>query len=267
MEEQEADKRALEEKRISVEAKKEEVEERKVALEAQKDELVALKDQLDEQLAERETLMAQLEEEYEELEDYNLTLEEEEAILNAEADSIQKAKEIAEKEKNKLEKLAKERAAKEKAAKNKPSTNSSSNSSADVTTASNSTSSGDFIRPVPNGVTSGFGQRWGKLHAGLDFGSPIGTPVKVAASGNVRLAGSMSGYGTTIMVDHYINGKTYTTLYGHLSSISVSQGQTVSQGQIIGHTGNTGRSTGPHLHFEIHPGGWRNPANPSQFIN
>ncbi len=68
------------------------------------------------------------------------------------------------------------------------------------------------------------------------------------------------------MVSHYINGKSYTTLYAHLSSISVSSGQKVSQGQKIGAVGSTGDSTGPHLHFEIHNGGYGNPVNPRNHV-
>src|SRR5699024_6866088 len=180
-----------------------------------------------------------------------------------------KSKEITESENKELKQLAKKKAKQETAEKARKqsqakSNNTSNNSGSEgkETPAETPSGGGDFIRPVGNGITSGFGHRWGRLHAGIDFGTPIGTPVKASASGSVRTTGTMSGYGTTIMVDHYVNGQVYTTLYAHLSSISVSPGQTVKQGQVIGNTGNTGRSTGPHLHFEIHPGGWRNPSNP-----
>ncbi len=80
-------------------------------------------------------------------------------------------------------------------------------------------------------------------------------------------AGWMGGYGNTIMITHSINGKTYATLYAHLNSIHVSKNQSVSQGQQIGVMGSTGSSTAKHLHFEIHPGGYKNPANPMNYIN
>src|SRR5690625_3074577 len=285
MEEHEADKLDLETKQVAVEDKKTEVENKKVALEEQKDELVALKEDLDDQLDEKETLMAQLEDEYKELEEYNLTIEEEQEIVSAQEGSIQKAKAMAESEKKELEQLAKEEAerdaaekakreaaarAEKKSSQSKQTSQSSSNNSSSggsTPPASTPAPSGDFIRPVGNGITSGFGHRWGRLHAGIDFGTPIGTTVKASASGSVRTTETTRGYGTTIMVDHYVNGQVDTTLYAHVSSISVSPGQTVKQGQVIGNTGNTGRSTGPHLHFEVHPGGWRNPSNPMNFIN
>lgn len=112
---------------------------------------------------------------------------------------------------------------------------------------------GTWVLPLANPVlTSGFGQRWGRLHAGDDFGVAVGTPLRSMSNGVVVFAGQQSGYGT--MVDIKYSDGTISR-YGHMSAIHVSVGQQVSTGQTVGLSGNTGRSTGPHLHLEIHPGG------------
>ena len=91
-----------------------------------------------------------------------------------------------------------------------------------------------------------------KYHSGMDIGCQYGDAVWASDAGKVTLAGVNGGYGNCIIIDHgYVNGDHYTTLYGHLSSIGVSVGQTVAQGEYIGAVGSTGVSTGPHLHFEI----------------
>lgn len=107
---------------------------------------------------------------------------------------------------------------------------------------------GDFAWPVSGAkLTSSFGQRWGRTHKGIDLVSS-NKSILSADDGIVIFAGTKSGYGNAIIVDHQ-NG--YQTLYGHLSKISVEKGQTVEKGSKIGVMGNTGRSTGTHLHFEI----------------
>ncbi|MEJ6398670.1 M23 family metallopeptidase [Yoonia sp. 208BN28-4] len=109
--------------------------------------------------------------------------------------------------------------------------------------------------------TSGFGQRWGRLHAGTDFAAPIGTPIYATADGVVTSAGWSSGYGRLIKIQHEFG---IETRYAHLNSMRVSVGQRVSRGQRIGDMGNSGRSTGPHLHYEIRVGG--TPVNPMTYI-
>ena len=100
-----------------------------------------------------------------------------------------------------------------------------------------------------------------KYHSGMDIGCQYGDAVWASDSGTVIVAGENGGYGNCVMIDHgYVNGDNYYTLYGHLSSIGVSVGQSVSQGQYIGAVGSTGVSTGPHLHFEI-----RNSSGPTDF--
>jgi murein DD-endopeptidase MepM/ murein hydrolase activator NlpD len=114
--------------------------------------------------------------------------------------------------------------------------------------------------PITNPrVTSGFGYRWGRLHAGEDFAVSVGTPLGAMSTGTVVFAGAESGYGNIVKI-RYWDGT--VSFYGHMSSVSVNSGQTLEPGEIVGLSGNTGHSTGPHLHLEIHPGGGEavNPA-------
>lgn len=128
--------------------------------------------------------------------------------------------------------------------------------------------SGNFIWPCAcTYITSRVGGRIHpisgvyKYHSGMDVGCQYGDAVWASDSGTVILAGDNGGYGNCVMIDHgFVNGDHYYTLYGHLSAIYVSYGQSVSQGETIGAVGSTGVSTGPHLHFEI-----RNSSGPTDF--
>ena len=122
-------------------------------------------------------------------------------------------------------------------------------------------SSQGLIWPVSGPVTSPFGYRWGRLHAGIDIGVPYGTPIHAAASGTVVLAGWTGGYGNYTCIDH---GGGMATCYGHQSSYAVSGGAQVSQGQVIGYVGSTGHSFGAHLHFEVRING--NPVDPLGYL-
>lgn len=140
-----------------------------------------------------------------------------------------------------------------------------------------------FIWPTDGTLSSGFGYRWGKLHAGIDISGSGAIPIKASASGTVRTARSgcpnegfygstcNGGLGNQIVVRHTINGITYDTVYGHMrSDLNVSVGQSVSQGQQLGIMGNSGSSTAQHLHFEIHPGGRVNSSSavdPLPYLN
>jgi murein DD-endopeptidase MepM/ murein hydrolase activator NlpD len=107
--------------------------------------------------------------------------------------------------------------------------------------------------PITNPVeTSGFGYRWGSLHAGEDFAVSIGTPLAAMSTGTVSYAGPESGYGILVEVRYWDGTISY---YGHMSKVSVNVGQAVEPGHVVGLSGNTGYSTGPHLHLEIHPNG------------
>jgi murein DD-endopeptidase MepM/ murein hydrolase activator NlpD len=109
--------------------------------------------------------------------------------------------------------------------------------------------------------TSGFGPRWGRLHAGTDFAGPIGTPIYATADGVVVSASWSSGYGRLVKIRHEFG---IETRYAHLNSMDVHAGQRVSRGDRIGAMGNSGRSTGPHLHYEVRVNG--NPVNPMTYI-
>ncbi|WP_012532577.1 peptidoglycan DD-metalloendopeptidase family protein [Prescottella equi] len=118
---------------------------------------------------------------------------------------------------------------------------------------------GSFIKPVdPSTVTltSGFGARWGEEHKGIDLAGDIGTPIYAAADGTVRNAGEASGFGQWVVLDHVRDGQLVATVYGHIDTYSVEVGQQVRAGQQIATIGNRGQSTGPHLHWEVWPGGW-----------
>lgn len=118
-----------------------------------------------------------------------------------------------------------------------------------------------LIRPVSGVVTSRFGTRWGRSHKGIDIGAPQGTTIYAAASGTVTYAqyGYGGGYGNHLIISH---GNGITTLYGHCTSLLVSEGQYVTQGQAIATVGSTGSSTGNHLHLEIRVNGVaQNPQN------
>ena len=109
-------------------------------------------------------------------------------------------------------------------------------------------SAAGLVWPLSGTVTSGFGYRWGRMHEGIDIAVPEGTPIRSAKAGTVIMASYNGGYGNYTCVDH---GGGLSTCYAHQSGFAASVGQRVSQGQVIGYSGNTGSSTGPHLHFEV----------------
>ncbi|WP_081972851.1 DUF5930 domain-containing protein [Paracoccus sanguinis] len=109
--------------------------------------------------------------------------------------------------------------------------------------------------------TSPFGKRWGRAHEGIDLAGPVGTPIYATGDGVVIFAGWQRGYGNVIKIKHAIGTE---TRYGHLSKIRVKAGQQVSRNSLIGDMGNTGRSTGPHLHYEVRVDG--KAVNPMSFI-
>jgi murein DD-endopeptidase MepM/ murein hydrolase activator NlpD len=114
-------------------------------------------------------------------------------------------------------------------------------------------STAPLIWPTRGTFTSGYGWRWGRMHKGIDVANNVGTPIVAALEGQVSFAGwDDGGYGYLVKILH-ADGS--VTLYGHNSRILVSQGQFVQQGQPISQMGSTGRSTGPHLHFEVRPAG------------
>jgi murein DD-endopeptidase MepM/ murein hydrolase activator NlpD len=121
--------------------------------------------------------------------------------------------------------------------------------------------------PVVGRITSSFGERLdpfngeGAFHAGIDIGTTFGAPVRAAADGVVMVASQENGYGREIEIDH---GNGIETVYGHLSGFAVTAGEQVKRGEVIGYVGSSGRSTGPHLHYEVRI---RNtPVNPHKYL-
>ena len=124
------------------------------------------------------------------------------------------------------------------------------------------------IWPVDGKLESGFGGRRNpfggssyEFHSGQDIDAPYGAPVIAGASGKVVFAGWQNGYGQLVVIDH---GGGLTSRYGHLSHIDVVEGQTISRAEFLGRVGSTGRSTGPHLHYEVRIND--EPVNPLQYL-
>lgn len=265
-----------------VEDKKVKVSENLVAIEKDLKSLQSLNNELDAQKEEKNKFVASLTEEQKKIQKEIDNLEREVAVFEAQEKEIKEQIRQAEEAARKATEAKAAQEAQAQATQEKQSSGGSGISIGQASkvqaaepkqapSISAPTSSG-FIRPAAGTFTSGFGPRWGTNHNGIDIAAATGTPIVAAASGTVVAStfgspGNYNRYGNVIVIRHNINGKTIDTLYAHLNSRSVSVGQTVSQGQTIGAMGSTGDSTGPHLHFEIHPGGYDgkhsavNPAN------
>jgi peptidoglycan hydrolase CwlO-like protein len=284
--EQERDKKELEDKKKSVEQKL-------GNLESMMAEVKEMKAKQEQQKKEKKQLMKKLKQEQKHLENEKIGMEEEADILAGQEAAIKKAieqeqarqAEIArqkEAEQKRQAELAKQQAAKEKkqavsspaASKSSSSSNSSGSSSTSssesAAPAPSSSGSGIFMKPSAGYYSSGYGGRWGTNHNGIDIAASGKVPIVAAADGVVSRSYFSSSYGNAIFITHYINGKQYTTVYAHMSSRMASNGQTVKKGQQIGLMGNTGRSFGQHLHFEIHEGPWNisksNAVNPRKYF-
>ena len=120
---------------------------------------------------------------------------------------------------------------------------------------------GDLIWPVRGPLTSPFGMRWGRLHAGVDIAAATGTPIHAAATGRVILMAPTGGYGNYTCVKH---AGPVSTCYAHQSRFGTSRGASVRQGDVIGYVGNTGHSFGSHLHFEVRIDG--RPVDPRDYL-
>jgi len=120
---------------------------------------------------------------------------------------------------------------------------------------------GTFSNPTRGTLSSRFGWRWGRQHEGIDIAAKIGTTITAADGGKVTFSGTKSGYGKLVIIDH---GGGFETYYGHCSKLLVSKGDKVYKGQKIAEVGNTGKSTGPHLHFEVRKNG--KPINPLSYV-
>ncbi|MDP9390074.1 MAG: M23 family metallopeptidase, partial [Actinomycetota bacterium] len=126
--------------------------------------------------------------------------------------------------------------------------------------------SSGYVAPTSGRVSSCYGARWGVTHFGVDIAAPIGTPIYAAHSGVVARAGAATGFGQAV----YIRGDDgAVTVYGHVNDYFVSAGERVRAGEEIAEVGNRGQSTGPHLHFEVHPSGqmYGGQVNPVPWLN
>lgn len=126
-----------------------------------------------------------------------------------------------------------------------------------------------FVKPIPGSITSGFGMRSGRMHYGVDIPAPTGTPIKAAASGSVLTnAYDPGGAGYYITLRH--SGGLYTKYFHMVRRSNLRIGSNVGAGEVIGQVGSTGRSSGPHLHFEVHEGGTgfgnSNAVDPKRYI-
>lgn len=268
---QKEDKQKLEEEKQVLEEKRQKLEDKKT-------ELDRLKRSLNGQKTEKNKLIDQLEKEQEKLKSEKVLLEKEYSeALDISAELQQKIID----EQNRLAEVARQQEAKRKAAAAAAAAAKASNSSnkgggsagSGSSTVNAPQSNGTWIKPTNGRLTSTYGWRefgGSEFHYGIDLANSIGTPVWAAADGVVSYAAPLSTYGNCVIITHSINGQIYTTVYAHLNSFNVSVGTEVSQGQQIAAMGNTGRVTGPHLHFEVHIGPWRGQAvgsdNPLKYI-
>jgi peptidoglycan hydrolase CwlO-like protein len=220
-----------------LEQKQKEVQNALANVQKMLNDLKVIEAKLNSQRSEQNQLLGTLQTQEKEIQEEKMDQQEQAQVLAAQASAIQKAI-----------KLEQERQA--ELAKQQQASGGSSGSAPAI-------SSGNFTRPASGVITSTFGPRWGKYHYGVDIanhGSNV--PILAAATGVVSISHFSSSYGNVVYITHSINGKIYTTVYAHMSSRMVSEGQVVTKGQQIGVMGNTGDSQGQHLHFELYNGGW-----------
>lgn len=234
----------------------------KTELEGKKAELLVQQEELQAEIDEATALIASLQE------DIDSNREEVEAIMAEQEKADQElAAMVAELERQRQEEERRRREAEAAAA---AAAAAAATASAPASSGGSVTGTGTFGWPVPSCtyITSRFGLRVHPItgeqrsHTGLDIGAGYGASIVAADGGTVSFAGEKGGYGNCVMINH---GNGYVTLYGHMSSISVSQGQGVSKGETIGYVGSSGVATGPHCHFEIFSGGSR--IDPEQFFS
>jgi septal ring factor EnvC (AmiA/AmiB activator) len=243
-----------------------------VAVSAQRERLFEEQERLEAMLAEQEELLAEVEvlresralaaanarEQLQQLESEHDDLQADQARLER---LIRQKQEEARREAERRAAAEREaqRAAERRAAAQQ--TTSTSTSSSTSTARTSAPSSSGFAWPLCAPVTSEYGPRWGRMHAGIDQGASTGTAIGASKSGTVIFAGWQGGYGNLTLIDHHDG---VVTAYAHQSRFAVGAGSSVSQGQTIGYVGNTGNSTGPHLHFETRVNG--SAVNPRQYL-
>ncbi len=238
--------------KAELDQKEAEVQAQLTALNDKKAELEVMQKKQNQQIAEKTKLLAELHAKEEEMHEHYEELEDQDALYAAQAKAVEKEIAAWEKKQREIE-----------AAKKKP-------GSGSLPIIDN----GTFMNPTTGRLTSHFGQRWGTFHSGIDIGKngrPGSVPIYAAAEGSVIRASYDRSYGNVVFITHVINGQVMTTVYAHMESLSVSNGARVEKGQLLGYMGNTGNSTGPHLHFEIHNGPWNgsrsNAINPLKYVS
>ena len=276
---QENDKQIFEE----YQATKEKLAKAQAELKAERDALVKQKEELEQRqktlnkkMKERAAKIKKLNAEKVKFESKLVSLQEMESTLKSQEKAIKAEMEAQ----RRAAEEAKRAAAAAAAAKKQQSSNSAA-SAVSTPQASAATSvpasGGMFQRPANGRLSQGWGAASGangySFHNGLDIAGPVGTPINASQTGTVTRAGWGGAYGNHVIITHVLNGQVWTTVYAHMSSVSVSAGQRVTQGQNIGARGSTGNSTGSHLHFEIHRGGYSyssssagNTVNPASFF-
>jgi len=294
LQEQERDKKQLE-------ANEQQVKKQLASLEEMLADLETMKVKLEKQRTAKNDVMKGLVADEHEAHDHKLSLEEEQNLLSSQEASIAaaiKAEQARIAEEARAAAAAKKKAAQEAAAAKAAASKAAAASRAaassaapapavqteqaasseaaepetkqdTVSTAAPADSGGMFMRPAQGTFTSGFGTRSLGDHKGVDIANSESVPIVAAADGVVSRSYYSDSYGNAIFISHSINGQVYTTVYAHLSE-RIVQGGSVSKGQTIGYMGNTGRSYGQHLHFEIHKGPWtlgkENAVNPAPYI-
>jgi peptidoglycan hydrolase CwlO-like protein len=257
IEEHKTDKSALEQKRAKVETEL-------LSLENNLAKLEKLKQELNEKAEQKNQLMNSLKQKEGQL--YNEFTSLEEIAENLRAQEAAVRQEMKKEEEERKRRIV-NKAASTSSRQSISDTSNSSNSESDKS----STSAGDFIWPTQGRLTSNMGSRWNEFHAGIDIAKSGTVPIVAAASGTVSRSYYSSSYGNVVFISHNVNGQLYTTVYAHMKSRSVSSGESVSQGQVVGYQGNTGMSFGQHLHFELHKGAWNanksNAVNPLNYLN
>ncbi|MBU9712784.1 murein hydrolase activator EnvC family protein [Evansella tamaricis] len=259
-------------------------------LETQMEELEILMAELEEQKEEKDKIIERLVKKGYSLQEQIMSIEEEQQFLKAQEEAAKKELKLWEEEQRRIEeekrRQEEERKKQEELERQRQQEQqqqqTGNNNNTDTSQGSGGESNnnaGKLFRPANGGVTSPFNPnrlhpiyRVVRPHNGIDFGhgGVRNPPIYAAEAGTVIQTSWMGGFGNTIMISHIIDGKPYTTLYAHLASFNVSPGQRVSRGQVIGVMGTTGDSTGVHLHFELHPGGYSgrsSAVNPAPYLN
>ncbi|WP_342377528.1 murein hydrolase activator EnvC family protein [Bacillus thuringiensis] len=254
---QTTDQNAVTKEKEAVEKKEQELKEAEQKLVHKQQELQTNQQQQQTFISDLHTKVAKVDSEIE-------GLEESKGILENQRQAVQKAIE----EEKRAEEARKAEEARNAEEARKQATTSAQKAQAAPTP--HDTNIGGFIKPAAGSKTSGFGVRSIDNHKGIDIAASGTVPIIAAADGVVIRSELSSSYGNVVYLSHRINGKTYTTVYAHMSSRSVSNGQTVKQGTQLGFMGNTGQSYGQHLHFELHLGEWNvgktNAVDPSPYI-